>query len=201
MRTKLSGLEFFKDAFFADCDKQAIFESLQNAVEMRSDRLFVQIGVGDARSTVGLIMALNELKGSCDLLSVDPLPSARFAWDSLCSGIRGSCKQHFQSNFLEAINTVSFLGPVWLFIGSCPCYRCVKGNLKNWVHRVALDGFLLAHLANEEMEGSQILSPHHPNKIRCGVLRAFGSTSRVDDLYTPWHSTEAGSTMIWRKSR
>lgn len=198
-KTKLSGKEFFKDAFFEDCDKQAIVESLQEAVDMRSDRLFVQIGVGNARSTAGFIMALNELKADCDFLSIDPLPGARFCWDSLCSGIRGSCRPHFQAS--ETVNTVSFLGPVWLFIGGCPCKLCVKANLKNWVHRVTLDGFLLAYRANEKMEGSMVANHHHPNNVRCGVLRAFGSTSKVKDFYTPWHRMNDGSTRIWRKSR
>ena len=198
-KTKLSGKEFFKGNFFADCDKQAVVESLQEAVDMRSDRLFVQLGVGNARSTAGFIMALNELKADCDFLAIDPLPGARFSWDSLCSGIRGSCRPHFQAS--DAVNVVSFLGPVWLFIGGCPCYRCVKAKLKEWVHRVTLDGFLLAHRAREKIEGSKILSPYHPGKVRYGVLRAFGSTSKVNDFYTPWHRMNDGTTRIWRKSR
>ena len=200
-KTKLSGLEFFKGSFFADCDKQAVFDSLQEAVEMQSDRLFVQVGVGDARGTVGLIMALNELKANCDMMAIDPLPGARFAWDSLCSGIRGTCRQHFQTSFLEAISEFSFLGPVWVFMSSCPCYRCVKASLKNWAHRVMLGGFLLAYQANEKIEGSRLSSPHHPDRVRFGTLRAVESTSKVADCYDPCHYTKSGSTKIWKKFR
>lgn len=204
METKLSGLEFFKGSFFADCDKQPVLDSLQLAVEMDSDRLFVQIGVNDARSTVGLIMVLNELKIDCDMLAIDPLPRARFAWDSLCSGIRGSCTQYFQSSFSEAIAAISFYGPVWIFISGCPCYQCVKANLKNWAHRVLLDGFLLMHSASEGIEGSKIISPHHieeGKEVRCGVLRAVESTSKVIDCYDTWHYMEEGLTKIWRRER
>ncbi len=205
LEEKLSGLEFFKDSFFSDADKQPVIDSLTEANEMESDRMFVQLGLKDARSTVGLIMALNEMKNPSRLVAIDSHASSKFAWNSLCSGIMGHCEAQFYSSVVDyvAIN-FSYYGPSWVLMSGCPCHRCVKAYLKDWLHRIVLGGFLVAHQANELYEGTKVPSPYHldsKTEVRCGVLRAIESTSRIKDGFFAWRHNDTTNTKIWRRER
>jgi len=206
-KTVLLSLDLFKgcSSFHAE-DHRPILDSIQDAAEIDPGRLFVQIGIGDARSTVSLIGALNELGLECTLLSIDSHPSAKFAWESLCSGLRGPCLPRFRETFSQAIDChFSFYGPSWLLISGCPCYKCTRAHLKDWVHRVSLDGFLLMNTANEETEGVRIPSPYHLKEGRvdvcCGVLRGAETAHRIRDEYDPWRPDECRMMKIWRRQR
>ena len=205
LATKLSGLEFFKDSFFSNEDKQPVIDSILEASEIKSDRMFVQLGLGDAHSTAGLIMALNELQSASNLVAIDSHPSSKFSWESLCSGLIGRCTARFYSDLSKyrAFN-FSYFGPVWVLISGCPCYRCVKAYLKEWAHRIVIDGFLLVHQVNEAIEGTKTLSPYHPDvglNVRHGGLRATDSTLKISDNFSVWHKSDAGNTKIWRCDR
>ncbi len=204
-KTELSGLEFFKDSFFSDEDKQPVIDSLLEANEMESDRMFVQLGVKDAHGTVGLIMALNEMSHASRLVAIDSHSSGRFAWDSLCSGIIGHCETQFYSSRADYVSiNFSYYGPTWVLVSGCPCHRCVKAYLKDWLHRIVLGGFLVVHQANETYEGTRVPSPYHLDSktvVRCGTLRALESTVRVKDSFVAWRENEMVDTKIWRRDR
>ncbi len=206
-KTGVLSLDFFKGcSSFHEDDQRPILDSMQEASKIDPGRLFVQVGIGDARSTVSLIRALNDLGLECTLLSIDSHPSAKFAWDALCSGLRGPCLPRFRETFSQTIDGhFSFYGPSWLMISGCPCYQCTRSHLKDWVHRVALDGFLLMNKANEGSEGVLIPSPYHREEgrvdVRCGVLRGAESAHRIRNEYEPWHSDECRMMKIWRRNR
>ncbi len=205
MSTRLSGLEFFKDSFFSDADKQPVIDSLHEANGMESDRMFVQLGLKDAHSTVGLIMALNEMKHASRLVAIDSHASGKFAWDSLCSGIIGHCDAQFYSSRVDYVDAnFAYYGPNWVLISGCPCHRCVKAYLKDWLHRIVIGGFFVAHQASELYEGTKVPSPYHldsKTEVKCGVLRAIESTSRITDCFLEWRHGETVNTKIWRRER